>query len=101
VHQRLSAVLCAVESRRTCVLASALDTFVGEYGQRDVSKKWKLRKCDEMLELIQVAFPDKPCKLNVFGSTLNGFGFDISDLDLCLRFEENETELPDVSANVQ
>ncbi|XP_057300256.1 terminal uridylyltransferase 4-like [Hydractinia symbiolongicarpus] len=30
------------------------------------------------------------CRLSLFGSSRNGFGFDGSDMDVCLRFEEKE-----------
>ncbi|XP_047146010.1 terminal uridylyltransferase 4 isoform X1 [Hydra vulgaris] len=41
---------------------------------------------------------DDSCRLSLFGSSVNGFGFRNSDLDLCLRFE---TDTPPKDLNYQ
>ncbi len=44
----------------------------------------------ELLGLLKQTFPYDQIRLDMFGSARNGFGYSFSDLDFCLRFEEEQ-----------
>lgn len=44
------------------------------------------RICAEIHESLHSSFPD--LDLSMFGSTYNGFGLHLSDVDICLQFKE-------------
>lgn len=52
--------------------------------------------CSALEELLQVEYRSD-CQLRLFGSAVNNFGFDDSDVDLCLTFAE--PSLPSVCSN--
>ncbi|XP_054281331.1 terminal uridylyltransferase 7-like [Macrosteles quadrilineatus] len=53
----------------------------------DLQKREKI--CQELQEFIGAEYPT--AKLELFGSTKNGFGLKGSDMDICLSFEDNKT----------
>lgn len=58
---------------------------------RQYSQDMRIRDliCDEIQAYIRRFYPT--AKLQLFGSTKNGFGLRDSDMDICLTFEDNPT----------
>ncbi|CAG5125515.1 unnamed protein product, partial [Candidula unifasciata] len=64
---------------------SKVPAEVGLSGERLVEREVFMRGLEEF---IQVQFTD--AKLSLFGSSCNGFGFDKSDMDICLTFTQRK-----------
>lgn len=60
-----------------------------DWRQNDQDIETREQICKDMESYIRELYPN--AKLELFGSTKNGFGLKDSDIDTCLTFEDNAT----------
>ncbi|RUS92208.1 hypothetical protein EGW08_000061 [Elysia chlorotica] len=76
------------------VLSETLMLVPGEVGLSDSSIKWRWQFLKDLQDFIKYQFND--AQLTLFGSTCNGFGFDKSDLDICMTFSRRNAKIDKV-----